>query len=86
LRDSGTKNEPRCATALYIVQGDNVDRTTRIRHSLDNRMPNDPHTLKAGAKAPNFSVMDDEGKRVSLADYKGRPVVLYFYPKDDTPG
>jgi thioredoxin-dependent peroxiredoxin len=37
-------------------------------------------------KAPNFSLLDQDGKRHSLADYTGRWVVLYFYPKDDTPG
>ena len=41
---------------------------------------------KEGAAAPNFTALSDEGKEVSLADYKGRNVVLYFYPKDDTPG
>ena len=41
---------------------------------------------KEGAKAPGFTVLDDRGEKVSLADYKGRNVVLYFYPKDDTPG
>jgi thioredoxin-dependent peroxiredoxin len=41
---------------------------------------------KAGDKAPGFSARDDTGKQVSLADFKGRWVVLYFYPKDDTPG
>ncbi len=42
--------------------------------------------LSAGDKAPAFSVLDDRGERVSLSDFKGRNVVLYFYPKDDTPG
>lgn len=37
-------------------------------------------------KAPDFSLVDQEGKKQSLADYKGKWVVLYFYPKDDTPG
>lgn len=39
-----------------------------------------------GAKAPSFTVQTDEGATVSLRDYRGRRVVLYFYPKDDTPG
>ena len=39
---------------------------------------------KVGAKAPDFTVQTDEGKQVSLSDYKGQNVVLYFYPKDDT--
>jgi thioredoxin-dependent peroxiredoxin len=42
--------------------------------------------LKKGRKAPPFSLDDDEGNRVSLGDFKGHPIVLYFYPKDLTPG
>lgn len=42
--------------------------------------------LKEGDKAPDFNAKDQEGKDVKLADLKGQRVVLYFYPKDDTPG
>jgi thioredoxin-dependent peroxiredoxin len=42
--------------------------------------------LSVGAKAPNFTVKDTQGNTVSLSDYEGKTVVLYFYPKDDTPG
>ncbi len=42
--------------------------------------------LKNGQKAPAFSLPNQDGKIVSLSDYKGKKVVLYFYPKDDTPG
>jgi peroxiredoxin Q/BCP len=42
--------------------------------------------LKEGDKAPDFTAKDQNGKTVSLADYKGKNVILYFYPKDDTPG
>jgi peroxiredoxin Q/BCP len=42
--------------------------------------------LIVGAKAPAFSAPDQSGKVVSLTDFKGKKVVLYFYPKDDTPG
>lgn len=42
--------------------------------------------LEPGTKAPAFSLKDDQGKSVKLGDFKGKPVVLYFYPKDDTPG
>jgi peroxiredoxin Q/BCP len=42
--------------------------------------------MKVGDKAPDFTVQDDAGKTVKLSDYKGKKVVLYFYPKDDTPG
>lgn len=43
-------------------------------------------TLKEGDKAPAFTAKDQNGKEVSLADYQGKNVILYFYPKDDTPG
>ena len=39
-----------------------------------------------GDKAPAFSLQDQSGKTVKLSDFKGKQVVLYFYPKDDTPG
>ena len=42
--------------------------------------------IDPGKKAPVFSLPDQEGQKHALADYAGRPVVLYFYPKDDTPG
>jgi len=42
--------------------------------------------LKAGSKAPDFSVNDQDGKPVTLSGLKGKKVVLYFYPKDQTPG
>lgn len=42
--------------------------------------------LKVGNKAPDFSVNDQQGNPVKLSDFKGKKVVLYFYPKDNTPG
>jgi peroxiredoxin Q/BCP len=42
--------------------------------------------IEPGRKAPAFNLKDQQGKSRRLADYAGRPVVLYFYPKDDTPG
>ncbi|NEO48697.1 MAG: peroxiredoxin [Moorea sp. SIO4A3] len=42
--------------------------------------------LQVGMDAPAFTVKDDEGNTVSLSDFAGKTVVLYFYPKDDTPG
>lgn len=43
-------------------------------------------TLTAGTQAPDFVLKDENGIERKLSDYTGRPVVLYFYPKDDTPG
>ncbi len=42
--------------------------------------------IEAGKKAPTFSLKNQRGETVKLAGFAGRPVVLYFYPKDDTPG
>lgn len=42
--------------------------------------------LTAGIKAPDFSLSDQHGNTVSLADYAGKKIVLYFYPRDNTPG
>ena len=42
--------------------------------------------IEIGAKAPDFTLQDTNGNAVSLSDFKGRKVVLYFYPKDNTPG
>lgn len=43
-------------------------------------------TLEAGDRAPSFKLRDQDGKEHSLKDYAGQTVVLYFYPKDETPG
>src|SRR4026208_1173126 len=42
--------------------------------------------VEEGQPAPGFTLSSDTGDRVSLEDFRGKPVVLYFYPKDDTPG
>ena len=42
--------------------------------------------LKVGDKAPEFNLKDSFGKEVSLNDFKGKRIILYFYPKDNTPG
>lgn len=42
--------------------------------------------LEKGTKAPEFTLLDKDGKEVSLSDFAGKKVVLYFYPRDNTPG
>jgi len=42
--------------------------------------------VREGGAAPDFTLESDEGESVTLSSFRGRPVVLYFYPKDDTPG
>ncbi|MFO7880384.1 MAG: thioredoxin-dependent thiol peroxidase [Bacteroidota bacterium] len=43
-------------------------------------------TLAPGDKAPDFTGIDQNGNKISLADFKGKKLILYFYPKDNTPG
>lgn len=45
-----------------------------------------PTSLREGQQAPDFTVLDADGKPVSLKDFRGQPVVLYFFPRADTPG
>ena len=42
--------------------------------------------IEPGSKAPDFELPDQDGRTVKLSDFKGTPVVVYFYPKADTPG
>jgi peroxiredoxin Q/BCP len=42
--------------------------------------------IEPGDKAPDFSLPDQDGREIKLSDFRGKPVVLYFYPKADTPG
>ena len=49
-------------------------------------MPDAPEWPEEGTKAPDFTLAADDGKKVKLSELKGKPVVVYFYPKDDTPG
>ena len=60
----------------------------KLPKPLDGGPTAGPHgvTLACGDKAPDFSLPDDGGGKVSLADFRDRLLVLYFYPKDDTSG
>jgi thioredoxin-dependent peroxiredoxin len=49
-------------------------------------MPKEGVMLKVGEKAPDFFLPSDSGATVSLQDYKGKTLILYFFPKADTPG
>jgi thioredoxin-dependent peroxiredoxin len=46
----------------------------------------DPRMIEPGQEAPDFELPDQDGRAVKLSDFRGQPVVVYFYPKADTPG
>ena len=59
-----------------------AEATARPEHAtLESQM-----TVEEGKAAPAFSLKDASGKKISLKDFRGKNVIVYFYPKDDTPG
>ena len=65
---------------LYILQF-KLRKFTR-----NNKIEQAMAQLKEGSAAPVFEGIDQDGKKIKLSDYKGKKVILYFYPKDNTPG
>ena len=69
---------------------DGLPGSPRLRHVVLIFMPHGVVSMadwiEAGAKAPDFTLVTDDGTKLTLSSLKGKPVVLYFYPKDDTPG
>lgn len=56
------------------------------KFTANNKIEPEMTMLKEGLKAPLFEGIDQNGNKTKLADFKGKKVILYFYPKDDTPG
>jgi thioredoxin-dependent peroxiredoxin len=76
-------SSPRYSNPGYLVEA----RTAIWRESVTSPQLISSHTmLKEGSRAPAFSAETDSGTTLSLASLRGQTVVLYFYPKDDTPG
>ena len=64
-----------------------MDKTvSRIYNTLKNSLQGDLPMLDIGTKAPDFTLPDKDGNLITLSDYLGKKVILYFYPKDNTPG
>jgi len=57
-----------------------------LKSQLKKMLNKEVYMLEVGQKAPNFSLPDENGAIISLDDFKGKKLVLYFYPKDSTPG
>jgi len=58
----------------------------KIIDRLSGGKKQEAHMLAVGAVAPDFTVRAHDGKTIKLADFRGRKVILWFYPKADTPG
>jgi thioredoxin-dependent peroxiredoxin len=76
-----------CASARADHEHERPDRVVQVDHG-GRHYPYryDRAVVADGTQAPDFELTTDEGNRVRLSDLRGQPVVLYFYPKDDTPG
>lgn len=72
---------------LFICSGIIIDDVAKFLSNLRLNFKEATLTLlEVGSKAPDFNTVDQHGKSVSLNDFLGQKVVIYFYPKDDTPG
>lgn len=67
------KNRPRLNTKKISAVSKKTSSTSLVK-------------IKVGQKAPSFTLFSQSGEKVSLTNYRGKRVILYFYPKDDTPG
>jgi peroxiredoxin Q/BCP len=64
----------------------NSNKNKNFRHRGNNNKTNHMNTLKIGDKVPAFTVIDQDGTPISLSDYAGKKLVVFFYPKASTPG
>jgi peroxiredoxin Q/BCP len=81
------------ASATKVVKKVEAKKTSPVKKAVKKVAPAKTakfvaHSsrLKEGVKAPDFKGLNQDGKEFGLADYKGKKVILYFYPKDNTPG
>ena len=76
---------PFIALALFACAG---STKAPVASPTDDAPPTDveEHKLAPGDPAPDFTIAAHDGKDVTLSSLRGKPVVLYFYPKDETPG
>ena len=70
--------------SLASASAASIKKAAKLVPKTSTKLVDSP--LKIGAPAPDFSLPDDTGRIIHLSDFKGKKVVIYFYPKDDTPG
>lgn len=83
LKKSASKKRP---VAKKKPAKKTMKKTSRMSQRSSAVKTSAPQRLDVGQMAPNFTLPDQTGSLVSLSNFRGKNVVLYFYPKDDTPG
>jgi len=90
MKKASTASRPKTTTRATTAKSQTAKRiakpATAAKEKSSKAEPSSAVTLKVGQKAPAFSLLNDKGDAVKLSDLKGKTVVLFFYPKDDTPG
>ncbi|MFT5686496.1 MAG: cytochrome oxidase Cu insertion factor (SCO1/SenC/PrrC family), partial [Myxococcota bacterium] len=77
---------PVAGRVLRVVSPSSDRKTPTFRISITMPIFSRKKPLAVGASVPDLSLSDQNGTARSLADYRGKKIVLFFYPKDDTPG
>jgi peroxiredoxin Q/BCP len=72
--------------SFLVTACNQQDKKEDCEHCNKDEAATKDQTLKVGAKAPGFTLKNQNSEEVSLKDFLGKPVLVYFYPKDDTPG
>ena len=85
-KKTATQKKTSSKNTTTVKKGVTAKKATKPTKAGNPVPPASTVQLKVGQKAPAFSLPNQDGKIVSLSDFKGKKVVLYFYPKDDTPG
>src|ERR1700745_2854038 len=75
-----------CCFSSSFTTGKRFTSRMDVHYRRTNMSKAASPVLKVGQKAPDFTALNDAGEKVKLSSFKGKNVVLYFYPKDDTPG
>jgi peroxiredoxin Q/BCP len=85
-KDSTQSSSKRTSSSLESSTGKNAPKSYGKSAITEKKIYSFNGSVAVGAKAPDFRLQDENGKSVSLKDFSGRVLVLYFYPKDNTPG
>ncbi|WP_454064101.1 thioredoxin-dependent thiol peroxidase [Candidatus Nitrospira salsa] len=87
MKNTTTASRNKAAKRTTTANSQAIKKMTKPTKAINAKAAStSATTLKVGQKAPAFTLLNDKGETVKLSELKGKTVVLFFYPKDDTPG